>query len=96
MSNLEVTRISAYALLVEDDRLLLCRLSSDLPHARRPTCAYLLYLADVIDGALRYEEGGTTDMCQWHPIEALDSLPMVELVTAVLPTIRRRARTKAQ
>jgi len=149
MSRVQVTRISAYAVVVEHDHLLLCRLSSDMLHAgmwtlpgggiefgEDPEAAMIreveeetglrvsaaglagidsvthetpgrsfhgiriVYFADVVggadvvDGELRYEEDGTTDMCRWQPIESLADLPVVELVTSVLPMVRSGHRAR--
>ena len=138
MSKVEVTRIAAYGLLIDGDRLLLCRLSDGLPEAGmwtlpggglefgehpeagmireveeetglRVTSAGLagidsftqgvperslhgvriIFHANVIGGVLRNEREGSTDMCQWHAIDALDKLGVVDLVEAALPMIRR-------
>lgn len=139
MSKIQVTRISAYGLLHQEDRLLLCRLSSQMPEAGKwtlpgggiefgedPEAAMIrevreetglrvssagiagvdsfthdapgrsfhglriIYHANVLEGALCYEEDGSTDMCEWHCLDSLDELDVVELVQAVLPMIRAR------
>ncbi len=40
----------------------------------------IIYGAEIVGGELRYEEDGTTDMCQWHNQDSLNSLSTVELV----------------
>jgi 8-oxo-dGTP pyrophosphatase MutT (NUDIX family) len=47
----------------------------------------IIYHAEMIGGALRNETDGTTDMCQWHAIETLDRLEIVDLVEAAIPMI---------
>jgi 8-oxo-dGTP diphosphatase len=133
---LHVTRIAAYGLVTDNDRLLLCRLSDQVPEAGRwtlpgggiefgehpeeamvreveeetglivapvslaginsfthdvPDRAFhgirIIYLAKPIGGALRNEKDGTTDLCQWHRIDTLGKLPVVDLVEAALPMI---------
>jgi 8-oxo-dGTP diphosphatase len=145
IATVEVTRISAYALLIERDHLLLCRLSGDMLHAgmwtlpgggiefgEDPEAAMIreveeetglrvsaaglagihsfthdtpgrsfhgiriVYYADVIDGVLRYEQDGTTDMCRWHALDTLETLGLVELVEAALPMLRRGAPAPGQ
>ena len=138
MPKVQVTRISAYGLLLQQDRLLLCRLSNQMREAGKwtlpggsiefgedPEAAMIreveeetglrvssaglagidsfthdapersfhglriIYHADILDGALRYEAVGSTDMCEWHRLDSLDELAIVELVQAVLPIVRR-------
>lgn len=50
----------------------------------------ILYEAEVLSGTLRYEQSGTTDMCQWHPIDRLDELGAGDLVTAGLSMLADR------
>ena len=50
----------------------------------------VIYHATVIGGELRNEVGGSTDMCQWHPLDSLDQIEVVELVEAALPMLGRR------
>lgn len=47
----------------------------------------IIYRAKLIGGALRNESDGTTDLCQWHRIDTLGKLPVVDLVEAALPMI---------
>ncbi|MEZ5558635.1 MAG: NUDIX domain-containing protein [Pseudomonadales bacterium] len=138
MSKVQVTRISAYGLLRQEDRLLLCRLSDQMTEAGKwtlpgggiefgedPEAAMIrevreetgllvssagvavvnsfthdapersfhglriIYHANVLDGVLCYEIDGTTDMCEWHRLDSLDELGVVELVQVVLPMVRR-------
>jgi 8-oxo-dGTP diphosphatase len=44
----------------------------------------VIYTTEVLGGTLRHEVVGTTDMCQWHPLAAVDNLEVVDLVTAAL------------
>lgn len=44
----------------------------------------IVYGAEIIGGRLRYEQDGTTDMCQWHNQGSLNSIPVVELVTRAM------------
>lgn len=48
----------------------------------------IIYHTELLGGTLRYEAEGSTDMCDWHPIDGLDSLAVVDLVEAALPIIR--------
>ena len=140
MSHVFVTRISAYGLVCDDDRLLLCRLSGGMSEAGKwtlpgggiefgedPEAAMIreveeetglrvssaglagissvthegpdrsfhglriVYYADIVDGVLRNEEAGSTDMCRWHAIGSLEDLGIVELVQAALPFVQRGA-----
>lgn len=47
----------------------------------------IIYRARPIGGALRNEKDGTTDLCQWHRIDMLGKLPIVDLVEGALPMI---------
>lgn len=133
MAKLHVTRVSAYGLVIDDDHLLLCRLSGHLPDAGQwtlpgggvefgehpamamvreveeetglivapagivgidsfsadvPDRAFhgirIIYQTKRIGGALRSEHAGTTDLCQWHPLDTLDTVTAVDLVRAAL------------
>ena len=44
----------------------------------------IVYEAQVLRGALRYEKDGTTDMCHWHSSDSVGALAVVELVTKAL------------
>lgn len=136
MAKLNVTRISAYGLVIDNDHLLLCRLSDRVPEAgmwtlpgggidfgehpeaamvreveeetglivaavslagidsitdETPDRAFhgirIIYYTKLIGGVLRNESDGTTDLCQWHPLQTLPELSVVDLVEAVLPII---------
>lgn len=52
----------------------------------------LIYHATILGGRLRHEVSGSTDQCAGHALDALDSLPVVELVDAALPMISGRSR----
>jgi ADP-ribose pyrophosphatase YjhB (NUDIX family) len=45
----------------------------------------VVYRAEIVGGTLRPEEGGSTDLCRWVARSEVASLPVVELVKAVLP-----------
>ncbi|MEM8994705.1 MAG: NUDIX hydrolase [Acidobacteriota bacterium] len=126
------TRLAAYAVIVDDGRLLLCRIAPRIPaHAGKWTLPgggldfgetpeeavvrevaeetglsvepreilgtdtlclgdgdrathhlRLIYRAKATGGALRHELDGTTDRCQWHPLDEVRRLPRVTLVDA--------------
>ena len=40
----------------------------------------IIYFAEVVGGALRNEVDGSTDLCAWHDLHAVQSLPIVGLV----------------
>ena len=44
----------------------------------------IFYDTEVISGTLRNEQGGTTDLCEWHPLDHLGSLQVVETVHKAL------------
>lgn len=50
----------------------------------------IIYHAAVIGGELCNEIEGSTDMCQWHPVNSLDSLGIVDLVAAARAMLPRR------
>jgi 8-oxo-dGTP pyrophosphatase MutT (NUDIX family) len=52
----------------------------------------IVYTAAIIGGNLRFEIDGTTDMCQWHPIDEVNKLEVVELVQYSLFNLLDRPR----
>ncbi|MBO6558812.1 MAG: NUDIX domain-containing protein [Pseudomonadales bacterium] len=40
----------------------------------------IIYSTEVVGGELRNEIDGTTDLCQWHAPDSLESISVVELV----------------
>lgn len=130
MSKSQRTRIAAYALIIKDEKILLCRLSKELPNwegswtlpgggidfGEDPKNAVvrevfeetglevelgqlafvdsivdytgesdfhgirIAYFASVVGGELKFEETGSTDRCEWHSIDRVPSLPLVDLV----------------
>lgn len=44
----------------------------------------IIYAAEIVDGILRHELEGTTDYCQWHGRNSLESLDVVSLVETAL------------
>lgn len=54
----------------------------------------IIYHTEVTGGEIRFEADGTTDMCQWFPLEKVDELAVVDLVEAameMLPQVPRNA-----
>ena len=47
----------------------------------------IVYRADVVGGTLQSEVEGSTDLAEWHEIERLSSLPLVDLVKSVVPLL---------
>ena len=62
------------------------RLYERTPDRPRPPVHHLglVYSADDLDGALRFEVGGTTDRCEWFDLAAARRLPLVPLSAQVL------------
>lgn len=52
----------------------------------------ILYAAEVLSGTLRHEAQGTTDMCQWHPIDRLDDIGVVDLVNTGIAMLSAKGR----
>lgn len=44
----------------------------------------IIYHAEITGGTLRFEEQGTTDMCEWHALDSVADLQVVGLVRAAL------------
>tara|TARA_R110002110_G_scaffold126883_3_gene305584 strand:- start:385 stop:822 length:438 start_codon:yes stop_codon:yes gene_type:complete len=40
----------------------------------------IIYSMEVLGGELKFELDGTTDCCQWHPVQAVGRLSLVSLV----------------
>jgi 8-oxo-dGTP pyrophosphatase MutT (NUDIX family) len=51
------------------------------PDATPPTHGLrIIYRTEILGGVLRSEVNGSTDVCEWHRIDAIRSLPIVGLV----------------
>ncbi|MFD5322974.1 NUDIX hydrolase [Streptomyces sp. NPDC127092] len=50
----------------------------------------IIYEARITGGALRNEQGGSTDLAAWHPLDSVPSLTRVELVDIGLQLWRDR------
>jgi 8-oxo-dGTP diphosphatase len=124
-----ILRVSAYAIICDAGRVLLCRISKQLPHLQgawtlpggglefgeSPEAALvrevkeetgfdvevgalakvdsvvgqvdvrpfhgirILYRANVVGGALTNEISGSTDCCEWHSLDAVSEMNLVEL-----------------
>lgn len=44
----------------------------------------VVYFTEVVDGTLEHEVDGSTDLCEWHDLDAVAMLPVVELVETAL------------
>ncbi len=133
----ETQRLAAYALIVRNHRILLCRLtdqtgsagmwtlpggkvefgehpdnavvrevleetglkvstanvlavSSELFHltGSRMHAVRIVYKVRVEGGSLRYEQGGTTDVCRWFTLDEARKLPLVSLGRLGLRLVR--------
>lgn len=49
----------------------------------------IVYEAEVLGGNLRNEIEGTTDLCQWHRQDTIESLSVVELVEKAMEFLPR-------
>lgn len=49
----------------------------------------IIYLVSIIGGNLKNEISGSTDLCEWHPIENLSELSIVELVEAGIKMLKK-------
>lgn len=44
----------------------------------------IVYHVEVTGGTLRHEIGGSTDLCQWHPLDRVGQMALADLVEAVV------------
>jgi 8-oxo-dGTP diphosphatase len=137
VSKPEVQRLAAYALIVKDGKMLLCRLTSltgsagmwTLPGGKvefgehpdnavvrevleetgltvsnkgvltvnselfhftgtRMHAVRLIYRVQVVSGTLTYEQGGTTDICEWFTPDEARKLPLVSLAKLGVKLVR--------
>jgi ADP-ribose pyrophosphatase YjhB (NUDIX family) len=51
----------------------------------------IVYHASLSGGTLRFETEGTTDRCEWFPIETVAALPKVGLVAKGLELLKSKA-----
>lgn len=134
-------RVAAYALIHDESRILLCRLSKEVPEwagawtlpggglqfGESPDIAVIrevfeetglmikvgsiagidnifikrdheefqglriIYNATITGGLLRNELAGTTDRCEWQPLENLPNLKIVELVESAVNLLKPTA-----
>lgn len=52
----------------------------------------LLYWATVVGGELKYELEGSTDLCEWLPLDRIDEYPLVEVATLGAGLVSSRER----
>ncbi len=52
--------------------------------ARTTHSLRIIYFTEVLGGALANEVNGSTDLCEWHDLEAVFSIPAVGLVDTAL------------
>ena len=137
MNRQQRTRISAYAIILRDERMLLVRCSADtdapgkwtlpgggIDFGEDPAAAAvrevreetgfdvrltrlatidsrvihaadtdhhairILYHAKIVGGILTTEVDGSTDLCEWIPINTAAEFPLVELVKVALLHVR--------
>lgn len=138
-------RVSAYALIHDAGRILLCRLSREIPEwegcwtlpggglefGESPDVAVvreveeetgliirpegiaginnlfikrdyeefqgirIIYNVTVVGGELRHEASGTTDRCEWHQLDQLSELKIVELVEAGVNLLKNSCSNRA-
>lgn len=48
----------------------------------------IIYFTEVLGGALTSEVDGSTDLCEWHDLAAVPSLPTVDLVRKGLELVK--------
>ncbi len=71
------TRVSAYGLVTHDSKILLCRISKQLP---RWQGQWTLPGGGIDFGEPTFEIEGTTDRCEWFGLQEAKALPLVGLV----------------
>jgi 8-oxo-dGTP pyrophosphatase MutT (NUDIX family) len=55
----------------------------------------ILYNITVVGGELRHEASGTTDRCEWHQLDRLSELKIVELVEAGVNLLKKPCSNQA-
>ncbi|OGK09756.1 MAG: hypothetical protein A2W80_04335 [Candidatus Riflebacteria bacterium GWC2_50_8] len=138
-------RVSAYALIHDSERILLCRLSKELPEwegcwtlpggglefGESPDDAVvrevreetgliikqegiagidnlfikrdyeefqgirIIYNVKVVGGELQHEASGTTDRCEWHRLDQLSELKLVELVESGVNMLQKNLQQQS-
>lgn len=48
----------------------------------------IIYFTEILGGSLSHEVDGTTDLCEWHDVDAARSIPIVGLVERGLSLVR--------
>ncbi len=48
----------------------------------------IIYFTEVLGGSLTHEVDGSTDLCEWHHVDAARSLPIVDLVESSLELVK--------
>ena len=54
---------------------------------RRVHSVRIIYFTELLGGTLANESNGSTDLCQWHEIDVVRSLPIVGLVETGLSLV---------